>query len=97
MANKEKTAERMYYPPIIYNVGPELMEIGEELKVRCGGEGSRSLEQKHFILKEKYRDFGLFETPKGYRKCFSWWDVSKIMDIKGMVDSDYSVSLYTCR
>lgn len=89
---------RIYEPPIILKFGPDMMEIGEELKVRCGGEGARNLENKHFVLMEKYDDFGVFESNygyrDGYRKCFSWWDVARIGDLRGMVDNDFSVSNY---
>ncbi|MCQ2509380.1 MAG: hypothetical protein MJ116_02810 [Lachnospiraceae bacterium] len=76
-------------------VGPDLMNIGEKLKVRCAGEGARSLEEKDFVLVQKYPNgFGRFVSKNGYSKCFSWFDVSRIMSMSGTVDSDFSVSDY---
>lgn len=91
MANVKSEEKRAYRKPEVLYFGPDMMRIGEELKVRCSGEGARELERKHFVLMEKYKDFGVFVAETGYRKCFSWWDVARIKSLTGSVDNDFSV------
>lgn len=92
MANVKSEEKRAYRKPEVPYFGPDMMNLGEELKVRCSGEGARELERKHFVLVEKHKDFGVFVSRNGYKKCFGWWAIARINSLTGSVDSDFCVN-----